>query len=185
MYRHISKLLPAIIFTCFVFSQYASGTQTVDLDFTVWAPSFNTTFTLTSASEPIPGWVDPIGFAFTEITLIDNNGDGAASLTAQLAGSDYEALYNTSSIFTGMLSSISFSGKPAGYSMTVSAMQPWTTISGTVNSIQSMFKFTLSANDKVIGTSDFSVEQIPAPGTIVLASIGIGLVGWLRKKKTL
>jgi hypothetical protein len=185
MYKHILKSLSAVIFTCFVFSQYTRGMETVNLNFTVTAGASNTTFTLNSAKLLISDWVNPIGSAAAEITLVDKNGDGAASLTAQLAGSDYEAFYNTSNLFTSLLSNISFSGMPAGHSVTVSVIQPWSNITGTVNSIQSTFKFTLSAYDKAIGTSGFSVSPVPAPAAIALSSIGVALVGWLKRRRSL
>jgi hypothetical protein len=185
MYKHISKSLLAIVFTCLIFSQYASAAQTVTLNFELAAGSHDTTFTLMSGQLPIPGWVNPLGYAFAEITLIDNNGDGAASLTGQLSGYEYQALYNTTNTFTSMLTNLSFSGMPAGYSSSMNATQPWSTISGTVNTIQSKWSFTLSAYDKAIGTSTFTVEQIPAPATIALASIGAGFVGWLKRRRSL
>jgi hypothetical protein len=66
---------------------------------------------------------------------------------------------------------------------------PWTTVShtfatsgtytlvlGIKNSIDSIY-------DSYLGIDN--VKLIPAPGAILLGSIGIGLVGWLRRRRTL
>jgi len=62
---------------------------------------------------------------------------------------------------------------------------PVTLWAGEFNSIQSLYwKDTSSTND-FAALDNISLTIIPAPGAILLGSIGVGLVGWLRRKKTL
>ena len=42
---------------------------------------------------------------------------------------------------------------------------------------------TKSFGDNLV-LDDVSVTLIPAPGAILLGTIGVGVVGWLRKRKT-
>jgi hypothetical protein len=67
-------------------------------------------------------------------------------------------------------------GQPAG---------PVTLFAGEGNIIRSLYwKDSTSYND-MAALDNITLTIIPAPGAILLGSIGVGLVGWLRRKRTL
>jgi hypothetical protein len=67
-------------------------------------------------------------------------------------------------------------GQPAG---------PVTLWAGVGKSIQSLYWKDTSATNDMAALDNISLTIIPAPGAILLGSIGVGLVGWLRRKRTL
>ena len=91
-----------------------------------------------------------------------------------------EALDNTSAVLDSLVNADTSNGASTG---------PVTFHAGFGNSIYSLnwkdpggsgaFLYDLAS------LQNLSLEVIPAPGAILLGSIGVGIVGWLRRKRTL
>jgi hypothetical protein len=123
---------------------------------------------------------DPVGYASAAITVTSDS-DGAV-LTGQFSGNTaYQAKYNGSTVFSDLVSSIT---APVDDSVTGRDRSPvagWAVIPGSVNSIQSEFKFTLSAGDSASGTSRF--EVVPEPSGLAALAVGLVSIGGLLTRK--
>ncbi len=154
----------------------------LQLNFAVVAGGAATTFTISSPTLSFAPLVNPSAFALANVTLIDNNGDGA-TMTGLFPGAKlYQAQYNSvSSIFANLVSPVTAApDNLAGGSERFPAVGS-TTIPGTVSNISSQFSFVLSALDQASGTSRFNV--VPEPSTLVMAAIAaMGLLWHARRR---
>ncbi|MCY2926410.1 MAG: hypothetical protein NT031_13410, partial [Planctomycetota bacterium] len=138
----------------------------VNLRFAVEAGAADTTFAITSTVVGFAPLADPTAYASAGTTLT-SDGDGA-TITGLFDGKCYRALYNTTSVYADLVN-----GFTEGPDRTVTASERdpalgFTTIVGSISSIQSEFNFTLSALDQASGTSRFEVVptvRVPEPVT--------------------
>jgi len=143
----------------------------VALNFVFTAGPAVTTFTVSSAQVPFATLVNPDAYATAAITVTDNDLDGA-TVTGLLPGSkSYKAATNLGTwvnlvddVTAGLGSSNISSERNPGLPTI------WETIPGSVNMIESQFKFQLTANDAASGTSFF--EVVPEPASMALLALG-------------
>ncbi|MHC4891114.1 MAG: hypothetical protein ACYTEO_16810 [Planctomycetota bacterium] len=99
----------------------------------------------------------------------------AASLTADwltiIGNSIYATAYDSRGGVLGSDSATGLSGTSHG--------------TFTFSGIGSIAKISFHNGTGMIGIGKLSFTPIPAPGAILLGSIGVGLVGWLRRRRTL
>jgi len=143
----------------------------VSLVIGVTAGSADTHFTITSSTVAFPTILHPQAFASAGITVTDNDSNGATVTGLLPGGKVYEARYDGVpwADLIGQLTA------DVDGSNTGSARRPGTgreAIPVAVSSIQSEYKFTLSANDSASGTSRFDV--VPEPATLALLGAGLG-----------
>ena len=153
----------------------------VDVDFNVQAGAADTSIQLIS---PVVGFSPLTGAsASTSATLggTDQDGNGLTITPSLTGGVGYQALINGASVFQSYFSSILTAG--AGLSTGVAGnMTPsgaFVPIGGSVSSAQSIFGFTVSANDAAAGTSTFAV--IPEPGVVTTLALG-GMLAARRRR---
>jgi hypothetical protein len=139
------------------------GDPVASISFTATAGSADTTFSLSSATVGFPTLTNPAASADAELTLTDIGSDGVSvSVVSPPNSGLFKSVYNGSSAFAELLGNISISGG----STTVMGDSSGA-IAGSVDSIQAVWTFKLSANDQVSGIGAFVV--VPEPSTLLLA----------------
>jgi hypothetical protein len=147
----------------------------VSLNFAVVAGLGDTTFTINSAAVNFPAIWHPLGYATAGITVTDNDGNGATVTGLYDGGKAYEARYNGATAWAHLVST---TNTIPNTTLTTSERKPGTSrlmIADTLTSIESSFKFKLSAEDSASGTSRFDVI-VPEPVTALLLIGGLPLM---------
>jgi hypothetical protein len=159
----------------------------VDLNFSVFAGSVNTVFTITSPTLSFASISQAVGRTSAGFTLSDLDGDGV-SMNDWNGNSVYTSRYNGAvpggttfhDAFVG-----AFGTTDPGGSFSTSDNFPgggnYVPIVGAVADMSSRFRFTLSPNDIASGTSVYEIVPVPAPSAMTLLGLGGILVARRRR----
>ncbi|MBW7989066.1 MAG: hypothetical protein FVQ84_03475 [Planctomycetes bacterium] len=80
----------------------------------------------------------------------------------------------------------SFSQSDTGFQQPAGPITLYAGYTGAVeNSIRSLWWTDTSSTNEMAALDNITLSIIPAPGAILLGSIGVGFVGWLRRRRTL
>ncbi len=146
------------------------GDPAVSLNFSLTSGGSATTVTITSATVFFAPIVNPEAYAVAGVTLTDNNSNGATATGLQSGVKLYEATYNTTVGWADLVGSLSALVDNTAIGNERMPLVGRQVIPATVSSIQSEFKFILSAGDSISATSRFYV--IPEPAAMSLLAIG-------------
>jgi len=154
----------------------------VNLFFAVQAGAADTTFDVSSGVVSFFPLMDVSGYASAGVTLT-SDADGA-TITGLFGGDTYEARYNSTSVFADLVAGYTIGGD---VSVTNSDRYPatdYTPIAGNVSSIESEFKFTLSALDQASGTSRFEIIGVGVPEPATMSLLALGGLALLRRRRS-
>lgn len=171
----------AVIGTITDLTVTADEDPVASVTFGVLGGAVATNFTIASSLVSFAPLVNPIGSASASVTVTDQNGSGAASLSGLYAGPfSFQAQYNSGAgVFASLVAPVNVSA--AHGSNTQSGSAPSAVIPATLTNIQAIFSFTLSKGDLASGTGRFSV--VPEPGSIGMLVVGsIGLLACCRRR---
>jgi hypothetical protein len=155
---------------------YAVTDPLISMGFSVVAGGSATTVTITSGTSSITPLTNPTASSHAAFTLTDSSDPhDTASLTGLYGGFAFQALYNTSTVYSSNVASYT-----AGTGLSIPSSQDFSNpISGSVTNMRTQISFTVSPNDSASATTNFVLT--PAPG--VLALLGIGGLAVSRRRR--
>lgn len=152
----------------------------IDVDFGVQAGPNSTMFELISPTLSFDPILNATGLVSAGIVGTDQNSNGI-SITPGFAGPfGFKADYNGGNNFRSYLTS-TLTNLPSGSVSDSGNMSPEGVFQpiGTVSSMSSSYKFSVSAGDTAGGTTQFSVA--PTPGTLAIVGLGGLILGRRRR----
>jgi MYXO-CTERM domain-containing protein len=157
-------------------SMYCQSDPFVNLGFAFQSGAFPTTITISTGINTFPGpLTNPTASSSATMTLTDTDSNGA-TVAGGFGGFAFRALYNGSaSVYS---SNVAAFGVPGGSNFSSQGFS--NPIVGTASDIHTEFSFTISANDSVSGTSNFTVTPTPAS----FALLGLGGLSLARRRRS-
>ena len=160
----------------------------VELWFAVKASTVDTNFTISSALVTFDTIANPYAYATAAVTVTDSAVGGGATATGLFPDEKlYCAMYNDPAVpFAYLVDTVVAPEDSSNTGHERRPLSDWEQMGTPVYSIQSQFKFALTADDLASGTSTFEVvpgEIIPEPAAMVVVLMGVlGVVAQMRKK---
>lgn len=163
--------------------EYLADPQ-VNLNFNVFNPlGISQTFTVNSALLTFPAISGATATASASVTVTDVTNNGASYSGLQGGGKAYRANYNgvglvpSGTTYATLVNPVAVAaGSGTGVGSAVVGPDP---LPGSITSMASQWKFSLSGTDGASGTSTF--EVIPSPAGLALLGLG-GLVAARRRR---